>query len=156
MGLSLMLIPMVSRNVDQMSPAQQRTQALRLSIPLFALAIVYAAAVYFGGAYALRALFGEHVEDAVAIVKIMAFVPLFLAAPMPASVFLSALQRANMRFYSQTTAAIGTMLVGVPLVVLYDVRGAAVALLFSQVLFSVGQWSCLFWVWRRRASLQAA
>jgi hypothetical protein len=48
------------------------------------------------------------------------------------------------------------MLVGVPLVVLYDVRGAAVALLFSQVLFSVGQWSCLFWVWRRRASLQAA
>lgn len=152
MGLSLMLIPMVSRNIDQMSLAEQRARALRLSIPLFALAIVYAAAVYFGGEYALRALFGEHIEDAVGIVKIMAFVPLFLAAPMPASVFLSALQRANMRFYSQTTAAIGTMLVGVPLVVLYGLHGAAAALLFSQVLFSAGQWGCLFWVWRRHAS----
>jgi O-antigen/teichoic acid export membrane protein len=154
MGLSLMLIPMVSRNVDQMSLAEQRSQALRLSIPLFALAFVYAAAVYFGGAYALRVLFGEGVEDAVTIVKIMAFVPLFLAAPMPASVFLSALQRANMRFYSQTTAAIGTLLIGVPLVILYDIRGAAIALLFTQVLFAASQWGCLFWVWRRHASLQ--
>ncbi|MDZ3837733.1 MAG: lipopolysaccharide biosynthesis protein [Rhodospirillales bacterium] len=154
MGLSLMIIPMVSRNVDQMPLAEQRAQALRLSIPLFGLATVYAAAVYFGGEYALRALFGERIEDAVDIVKIMAFVPLFLAAPMPASVFLSALQRANMRFYSQSMAATCAMLVGVPLVILYDIRGAALGLLLTQMVFTAGQWSCLFWVWRRQPSPQ--
>ena len=150
MGLSLMLIPMVSRNVDGMSRAEQQARALRLPLPLLALALIYGAAVYFGGAYALRALFGEHIEEAIPIIKIMAFIPVFIAAPMPASVFLSALRRANMRFYSQAIAVTATMLIGVPLVILDGIQGAATGLLVTAVLFTLGQWGCLFWVWRRQ------
>ncbi len=155
-GLSLMLIPMASRNIDRMSPAAQRIYALRLSVPLVGLAVVYGAAVYFGGAYALRALFGDHIEGAVPIIKIMALMPLFMAAPMPAGVVLSALRRANLRFLSQAVAVTGTILVGVPLVALHGIHGAAMGLVLTEILYTAGQWGCLFWVWRRQASLQPA
>lgn len=156
LGLSLMLIPMASRNADKMSHAAQRSYVLRLSVPLIGLAVVYAAAVYFGGAYALRALFGAHVEGAIPIVKIMALIPLFMAIPMPAGVMLAALRRANMRFLSQAIGAVGTVVFGVPLVLLQGIHGAALALVLTQVLFSAAQWGCLLWLWRRQARLQPA
>lgn len=155
-GMGLMLIPMVSRNIDRMSLPAQKAYAFRLSVPLLGLAAVYGAAVYFGGAYALRALFGGHIEGAIPIIKTMAFLPLFMAAPMPAGVVLSALRRANLRFLSQAIAVAGTILIGVPLVMLHGLHGAALGLVFTEVLYTVGQWSCLVWLWRRQASLQSA
>lgn len=155
-GLSLMLIPMASRNIDRMSLPAQRAYALRLSVPLLARASLYGAAVYFGGAYALRTLFGDQIEGAVPIIKIMALLPLFMAAPMPAGVVLSALRRANMRFLSQSIAVAGTMLVGVPLVILHGLHGAAMGLVLTEVLYTAGQWGCLLWLWRRQSSLQPA
>jgi len=156
MGLSLMLIPMASRNIDEMSVSAQRAYAVRLSIPLLGLASVYGAAVYFGGGYALRALFGEHIEGAVAIVKIMALMPLVLAAPMPAGVVLSALRRADMRFLSQAMAVSTTIFVGVPLVAFHGIHGAAIGLVLMEIVYTLAQWGCLFWLWRRRARLQPA
>jgi O-antigen/teichoic acid export membrane protein len=155
-GLSLMLVPMVSRNIDRMSPAAQRAYVLRLSLPLLGLAAVYTAAVYLGGAYALRALFGSHVEAAIPIVEIIAFFPLFLVAPMPAGVVLSALRRANLKFLAQVFTLSGTLLIGVLLVILYGIRGAAMGFVLTGVLFAIGQWSCLLWVWRQQAKVAAA
>lgn len=149
-GLSLMLTPMAARVIDRMSVAAQTAYALRISLPLLALAAIYGGIVYFAGEYALRALFGEQIEGAFPLIKIMAFVPIFNTMAMPAGIILSALRRAKMRFISQVLAVSGTFLIGVPLVITHGLIGAALGFVLTGVLFTIGQWGCLFWVWRRQ------
>ena len=156
MGMGLMLIPMASRRVDTMSPAEQWAYALRLSVPLLALAAIYGIALYLGGEWALRVLFGGGVEEAFPLVRIMAFIPFFIAAPLPAAVVLSALRRANMRFISQCIACVGTLLIGLPLVFQHGLIGGAYALVVTEVLFAIGQWGCLFWLLHRSPGAQPA
>lgn len=156
MGMGLMLIPMASRRVDGMSPAEQWTYALRLSVPLLGMAAIYGIALYFGGEWALGALFGADVEEAFPLVRIMACIPFFIAAPLPAAVVLSALRRANMRFISQCVACAGTLLIGLPLVFQYGLIGGAYALVVTEVLFALGQWGCLFWLLHRGNQAQPA
>lgn len=153
-GLSLMLTPMASRNIDRMSVAAQQVYALQISVALVGLAVIYSAFVYFGGEYALRALFGDEVEGAFPLIKIMAFVPVFSATHVPAGIVLSALRRSKLRFISQMMSVAGTAFVGVPLVIAYGAIGAAFGFVLTGVLFTIGQWSCLFWLWRRQARLQ--
>lgn len=155
-GLSLMLTPMAARKIDSLSVAAQKRYALQVSAPLVGLAVVYGLVIYFGGAFALTALFGDEVVDAIALIEIMAFVPLFSATPMPAGIMLAALRRAKLRFYSQAIAVAGTVFVGVPLVMTHGLIGAAYGLVLTEILFTIGQWSCLFWVWRQEARLQPA
>lgn len=155
-GLTLMLVPMTSRGIESMSLQAQQAHALRMALPLVGLSVVYCAAVYLGGEYALRALFGHGVEDAVPLVQIMALVPLFRALPLPPGVVLSALQRANLRFYSQVLASVATFCVSIPLVLAYGLTGAAWGMLISLVLYALSQWACLLWLWRRMARQQAA
>jgi O-antigen/teichoic acid export membrane protein len=154
-GMSLMLTPMASRNIDQMSLSAQRSYSLRLSLPLVALAAAYGIAIYFGGEYALRALFGAKIAPAFPVVKIMAFLPLFMASPLPATVILSAMRRSNLRFLSQSIALLGTMGIGVPLVLIYGLEGAAAGLVLTEILFGFSQWGCLFWLWRRASQRKA-
>ncbi|MDZ3836855.1 MAG: hypothetical protein U0S49_05705 [Rhodospirillales bacterium] len=156
MGLGLMLIPMAAREVDRMSPSQQWDYAIRLLLPLLGVAAVYGIAVYLGGEFALRALFGGGIEAAFPLVEIMAVIPFFVVAPLPAAVVLSALRRANMRFISQCIACAGTLLVGLPLVYQYGLMGGAVALVVTEVLFAVGQWGCLFWLLHRGSKAEPA
>ena len=154
MGMRLMLIPMASRRVDGMSPAQQRTYALRLSLPLLALAAAYGTAIYFGGEIALRALFGEQIAGAFPLVQVMAFIPLFMAGPMPAAIILSSLRRTNMRFISECIACVGTLLIGLPLVFHYGLIGGAFGMMLTEALFTIGHWSCLLWLLRRESRKQ--
>lgn len=155
-GLTLMLVPMTSRGIDGMSLAAQQAHALRMALPLVGLSVLYGGAVYFGGEHALRALFGQGIEDAIPLVQIMAFVPLFRAVPLPAGVVLSALQRANLRFFSQALAAAGTFCVSIPLVLAFGLIGAAWGMLLSLFLYALSQWGCLLWLWRRMARQQTA
>lgn len=153
-GLSLMLTPMASRNIDRMSIGAQKIYALRISTALVGLAVVYSAVVFFAGEFALRALFGSEIEAAFPLIKIMAFVPVFSATHVPAGIVLSALRRSKLRFFSQMMSVAGTAFIGIPLVIAYGNIGAAFGFVLTGVLFTIGQWSCLFWVWRRQAQLQ--
>lgn len=155
-GLSLMLTPMAARKIDSLSVAAQKRYALQVSAPLIGLALIYGLVIYFGGEYALRALFGDDIIETVALIKVMAFVPLFSATPMPAGIMLSALRRAKLRFISQSIAVAGTVTVGVPLVFAHGLIGAAYGLVLTEILFTIGQWGCLFWVWRNETRLQPA
>jgi O-antigen/teichoic acid export membrane protein len=154
MGMGLMLIPMVAREIDRMSRGEQRAYALRLSLPLIALSLIYGGAVYLAGDLALRTLFGAKIAGAYPLIQIMAFVPLFVAAALPPSIVLSALRQANLRFVSQCIAVVGTVCVGVPLVIAHGLSGAAYGLLITEVLYALGQWGCLIWWWRRSAPLR--
>lgn len=156
MGMGLMLIPMASRQIDRMTPAEQLAYAVRLSVPLLSAATVYGVAVYFGGEFVLRSLFGDRIAEAYPLVPIMATMPFFIAAPLPAAVVLSALRRANMRFISQCIACAGTLLVGLPLVFTYGLIGGAYALIVTEVLFAIGQWGCLFWLLHRAPKMEPA
>lgn len=146
MGMRLMLIPMASRRVDRMSPAEQRSYAVWLALPLLAMAAAYGTAIYFGGEFALRALFGEQIAGAFPLVQVMAFIPLFMAAPLPAAIVLSSLRRTNMRFISECIACVGTLLIGLPMVFHFGLVGGAFGMMLTEALFTVGHWSCLLWL----------
>lgn len=148
-GLSLMLLPMTARNIDRMSLSAQRRLALRMALPLLTLAVAYAAAVFFAGDYALQLLFPGTMAEALPIVGVMAFLPIFQALPLPAGIILSALQRPYLRFISYGVAVFGALAVSVPLILSQGLIGAAAGMLVSQVLFAIGQWLCLAWLWRR-------
>ncbi|MGZ8996062.1 MAG: lipopolysaccharide biosynthesis protein [Rhodospirillales bacterium] len=154
MGLGLMLIPMASRQVDGMTAAEQWTYAIRLSVPLLGLGAVYAIAIYYGGEWALAALFGDRISPAFPLVRLMAVMPFFIVAPLPAAIVLSALRQANMRFISQCIACAGAVLIGLPLVFEYGLIGGALALLVTEVLFAIGQWGCLFWLLHRQGKIE--
>jgi O-antigen/teichoic acid export membrane protein len=79
----------------------------------------------------------------------MAFLPIFQALPMPAGIILSALQRPYLRFLSYGLSVFGGLAISIPLILNHGLLGAAVGMLTSQILFVIGQWSCLFWLWRR-------
>ncbi len=154
-GLTLMLVPMTSRGIESMSLRAQQAHAIRMGLPLLGLSVVYGVAIFLGGEYALRTLFGSGIEDALPLVQIMAFVPLMRALPLPAGVVLSALQRANLRFLGQVLSAVGTFGVSIPLVLAYGLTGAAWGMLISLALFALSQWACLLWLWRRMARQQS-
>jgi len=156
MGMGLMLIPMAARRVDHMSPPEQWNYAIRLLLPLLSLAALYGIAIHYGGELALRMLFGEEIAPALPLVRILAVLPFFIIAPLPAAIMLSALRRANMRFVSQCIACAGTLLIGLPLVFQYGLLGGAVALIVTEVLFAVGQWGCLFWLLHRAPKAEPA
>jgi O-antigen/teichoic acid export membrane protein len=145
-GMRLMLIPMAARRIDQMSSAQQRRYAVWLACPLLAMAGAYGTAIYFGGEYALRALFGEQIAGAFPLVHVMAFIPLFMAAPQSAAIVLSSLRRTNMRFISECIACVGTLLIGLPLVFHLGLIGGAFGMMLTEALLTVGYWGCLLWV----------
>ena len=149
MGMRLMLIPMASRRIDRMSAAEQRTYAIRLLLPLLAMAAAYGAAIYFGGEFALRALFGEQIAGAFPLVQVMAFIPMFMAAPLPAAIVLSSLRRTNMRFITECIACVGTLLIGLPMVFHFGLIGGAFGMMLTEALFTIGHWSCLFWLLSR-------
>ncbi|HRK94894.1 MAG TPA: hypothetical protein PK694_01115 [Rhodospirillales bacterium] len=154
-GLSLMLVPMTSRGIGSMSLRAQQVHAIRMGLPLLGLSVIYGGAIFLGGEYALKALFGSGIEEALSLVQIMAFVPFLRALPQPAGIVLSALQRSNLRFFSQVLAAIGTFAVSIPLVLAYGLTGAAWGMLISLGLFALSQWACLLWLWRRMARKQS-
>lgn len=150
-GLGLMLVPMASRDIDRMSIPAQKAYALRLSLPLIALSIVYGAAMFFGGAFALKLLFGDKLTEAIPLIKIMALIPFLQAVPLPAGIVLSALQRSNLRFVSHSLGVVGTFAVSVPLIMALGLPGAAMGMVVSLFLYALSQWGCLFWLWRRMA-----
>lgn len=152
MGLGLMLIPMAAREIDRMSQARQWVYVLRLSAAMIGLSVIYGGAIYFGGEFAIGFLFGAQIEGAYVLIKIMALVPFFIAVALPPSIMLSALRQANLRFVTQCLAVVGTLAIGVPLVVACGLPGAAYGLLITEVLHAIGQWGCLVWWWRRPAS----
>jgi O-antigen/teichoic acid export membrane protein len=149
MGMRLMLIPMAARRVDAMAAAEQRTYAIRISLPLIAVAGVYGGAIYFGGEFALRALFGETIAGALPLVQVMAVIPLFMAVRMPPAVVLSSLRRTNMRFISEFIACAGTLLIGLPMVFHFGLMGGAFGMVLTEVLFTIGYWGCLLWLLSR-------
>lgn len=148
-GLSLMLLPMAARNIDRMSLPAQRQLAGRIVVPVLGLATLYAAGLFFAGEYALQLLFPGRMTEALTIVKIMAFLPIFQALPVPAGIILSALQRPYLRFISYGLSVFGGLAISIPLILSHGLLGAAAGMLTSQILFVIGQWSCLFWLWRR-------
>ncbi len=119
------------------------------------MATVYAVAVFFGGEFALKALFGEQIEGAFPLVPIMALMPFMMASPLPAAIILSVLRRTNMRFISACFACAGTLLIGPPLVWKHGLIGGALALVLTQVLYTIGYWGCLFWLLRRERRASA-
>jgi O-antigen/teichoic acid export membrane protein len=147
--MRLMLIPMASRRIDALSAAERRTYAIRISLPLLAMAGAYGGAIYFGGEFALRALFGETIAGALPLVQVMAVIPLFMAAKMPPAVVLSSLRRTNMRFISEAIACVGTLLIGLPMVFRFGLIGGAFGMVLTEVLFAVGYWGCLLWLLSR-------
>ena len=150
-GLSLMLTPMVARNIDRMTVAAQARYALKISAPLLGLGILYSGFIFFAGEFVLRALFGEQIAGAFPLIGVMSVVPIFATMGMPASVILAARRLAKLRFVTQAFAVAGTLLVGVPLVIMYGLMGAAFGFILTGFLFTVGQWGCLAWVWRRQS-----
>lgn len=134
-----------------MSLPAQRGLALRMALPLIALSVVYAALMFFAGESALGLLFPRNMADALPLVSVMAFLPIFQALPMPAGIILSALQRPYLRFVSYGIAVLGAFCVSIPLILTHGLIGAAVGMLTSQILFALSQWTCLFWLWRRMA-----
>lgn len=148
-GLSLMLLPMTARNIDRMSLPAQRRLALRMALPLLGLAAAYATTVFLAGRHALQLLFPGTMAEALPIIGIMAFLPIFQALPMPAGIILSALQRPYLRFISYGFAVFAALVLSVPLILSQGLIGAAAGMLVSQIMFAVGQWLCLFWLWRR-------
>ncbi|MBL8659425.1 MAG: hypothetical protein JNM75_06675, partial [Rhodospirillales bacterium] len=151
MGLGLMLIPMAAREIDRMSQARQWAYVLRLTAAMIGLSVIYGGAIYFGGEFAIGFLFGTQIEGAYVLIRIMALVPFFVAVALPPSIMLSALRQANLRFVTQCLAVVGTLAIGVPLVVVCGLPGAAYGLLVTEVLHAIGQWGCLIWWWRRTA-----
>ena len=146
MGMRLMLLPMVSRRVDAMSAAEQRAHAVRISLPLIAVAGAYGGAIYFGGEFALHALFGEKIVGAFPLVQVMAVIPLFMAVRMSPALVLSSLRRTNMRFISEAIACVGTLLIGLPMVFHFGLIGGAFGMVLTEVLFIIGYWGCLLWL----------
>ena len=151
LGLSLMLLPMTARNIDQMPLPEQRRLALRMAVPLVSLAVAYTALMYFAGGHVLGLLFPGSLAGALPLVGVMAFLPIFQALPLPASIILSALQRPYLRFLSYGIAVLVAFAVSIPLILTHGLIGAAVGMLTSQILFALSQWACLLWLWQRSA-----
>ena len=148
-GLSMMFIPIASRHVDDMPVAKQWAYARQLLIPLMALAAVYAGLLLLFGEELLDLVFGGNVAAAAEVLPAMAFMPVVQAAALPAAAALTAHKRPDLKFLSYAVATLGTMTVGIALILWQGLWGAALGLLFSQALFVAILWACLAWQWRR-------
>lgn len=158
-GLQLMLIPMASRNVDTMTVSAQKIVAFRIAASLVAVSLVYAALIYVVGGWALVLLFGDQMQDAVLLLKILAITPVFRALPMAASVILTSRKQANLRFVSRVTSTIMALCIAVPLIYFGGLTGAAIAMVLSEAIFAATNWACVLWLWRtdgRRAAAAVA
>lgn len=148
-GMQLMLVPMASRNADNMSVPAQKRLAFRTGAAFIAVSAAYSALVYFGGQFFLVLLFGEKMREAVPLLWILAFIPLFRGLPMAAGVILTSRKQANLRFFSQSSSTLLTLIVCVPLIYYGGLTGAAIGMVVSQALYAATNWGCLFWLWRQ-------
>lgn len=157
-GLQLMLVPMASREVDKMSLAAQKRFAMRMGLMFLSGSLVYSAVVFFAREYFVILFFGEHMRDAIPILAILALLPLFRGLPMGAGVILSSRKQSNLRFVSQASSTILSLIVAVPLIYYGGVTGAATGMVLSQAVFAATNWACVLWLWRRdrRASTAIA
>lgn len=155
-GLQLMLVPMASRNVDTMSLAAQKRHAIRIGLVFIAGALVYSGILYVIREYAIIRLFGEHMRDAIPILAILALLPIFRGLPMGAGVILASRKQANLRFISQASSTIISMIISIPLIYYGGVTGAAIGMVVSQAVYAATNWACLLWLWRRDHRLAVA
>lgn len=152
-GMQMMLMPMTARDADTMSVAAQKKHALRISLTFLALSVGYSAAVYFFGEWALILVFGEPMRAAAPLLAILALLPLVRGLPVGAQIILSARKRANLRFVSQVSASVLTIIACVPLIYYAGVIGAAFGMVLSQVIYGFCLWTTLLWLWRRDRAL---
>jgi len=148
-GLQLMLVPMASRTVDKMSLAQQKRFAMGIGLLFLSGSLVYAGIVYFAREYAVLMFFGEHMRDAIPILAILALLPIFRGLPTAAGVILAARKQANLRFVSQASSTILSLMAAIPMIYYGGVLGAAAAMVMSQAVFAITNWACVLWLWRR-------
>jgi O-antigen/teichoic acid export membrane protein len=148
-GMQMMLMPMTARNADTMSGTAQRKLALRISLVFLALSVAYSAIIYLAGEWALILVFGEAMREAVPLLAILAFLPLVRGLPMGAQIILSARKRADLRFISQVSASVLTVVACVPLIYHTGLTGAAVGMVLPQVIYAGGLWTSLLWLWRQ-------
>lgn len=148
-GLSMFLVPLAVRTIDDTSAARQRTWTIRLTMPLLVVAALYAAALLTLGKAALVVVFGEAFLDATPIIPVLALIPLFQALATPATIALTSLRRPDLKCLSYVVATIATLSIGLLSIKNFGVFGAAMGLAFSTAVFAATQWLCLAWLWRQ-------
>lgn len=148
MGLSMFLIPMVSRRIDGMSASSQRKFFARLTLLLVVGSLLYAALLLIFGETLMLVVFGGAVAEASGIIPVMAVVPVALAASVPAGVGLTALRRPGDKLLAYIASATATFALGIPLVHGFALVGAAWGLASSRIVFAAGEWVLLARTWR--------
>lgn len=150
-GLSMLLIPMIARRVDDMPAGTQRGVLGRMLLVLVAGAAVYSALVLAFGENLLILIFGPDLAGASVLLPPICFIPLALAAAVPAGVALTARGRSDLKLLAYSLTATASFVAGVPLILAFGVTGAAVGLGASWAALAISQWALLFRLWRRTA-----
>ena len=144
-GVSLMFVPIAARRLDAMAADAKLRYAGRLCTATLGLAAVYAAAVFLFGNTLIHLIFGRHLAAAGEVVQIVALVPLFVGAGVPAGIMLAANRRSDLRFAAYVFATAASVCVGFPLVNWAGIDGAAWGLVLSQASLAAGLWAVLLW-----------
>lgn len=149
-GLNLMMLPMVAKRIDTMTARQKRRQIGRLSLATLAVAVPYAAAMVLLGPWLIRAGFGDALMPAASLLAIFAAIPIFDSLNNPPTVFLSAEGRSDLKLIVNSVRAVLTLAAGVPLILAFDVTGAAWARAIAAGAGAMMSWVCVLWLWRRQ------
>ena len=155
-GLNLLMLPMVSKRIDQMTHAHRRRDLGRFTIATLVVAIPYSAVMVLFGDWMVRVGFGADLMPATSLLLIYASIPIFDALNNPPTIFLSAEGRSDLKIIPNCIRAVLTLAAGIPLIWSFDVTGAAWARALSAFAGTAASWACIFWLWRRQAALKAA
>ena len=152
-GLNLLMLPMVSKRIDIMTPGHKRRDIIRFSIATLVVAVPYSAVMLIFGSWMIRAGFGADLMPAAPLLLVYASIPIFDALNNPPTIFLSAEGRSDLKLLPNCLRALLTLAVGVPLIWSFDVTGAAWARAITAFAGMAASWACIYWLWRRRPQL---
>jgi len=149
-GLNLMMLPAISKQIDSMSRRRKKHRVFMQSMATLAIAAVYSAAMFFLGPWMIHSAFGPDLGPAVDLVRIFALIPLFDAMSNAPSVFLAAEGRSDLKLIANCARAAMTVLAGIPLIWFLGASGGAWARVASSVIGMAVSWGCIYWIWRVR------
>lgn len=152
-GLNLMMLPMVSKRIDTMSYAQKRRHIGRQGLATLVVALPYSGAMLVFGPWLIQIGFGSELMPAAPLLAIYAIIPICDSLNNPATVFLSAEGRSDLKLMVNVVRAVLTLGAGVPLIWAFDVTGAAWARAIAAAAGPIMSWACVFWLWRKQARI---
>ena len=114
----------------------------------------FAACVNLFGKPVMHFLYAGKFDDVTPLLGLLAMLPVVMALGNTMNDALKSVEKPNLVFYAYLCSGGTTVLLGIPLVTRFGLRGAVYGLLLSAAAYAISLGACLFWVVYSKATLR--